>query len=73
MAADNSQNKPQVGSNLDEIRATRIEKVAQIKELGLNPYAYKWESSHHAAELQEKYVDLAAGEEIEDDVAIAVE
>ena len=71
MAADNSQNKPQVGSNLDEIRATRIEKVAQIKELGLNPYAYKWESSHHAAELQEKYVDLAAGEEIEDDVAIA--
>ena len=71
MAEDNSQNKPQSGSNLDEIRATRIEKVAQIKELGLNPYAYKWESSHHAAQLQEKYVDLAAGEEVEDPVAIA--
>ena len=71
MAEDNSQNKPQSGSNLDEIRATRIEKVAQIKELGLNPYAYKWESSHHAAELQEKYVDLAAGEEVADPVAIA--
>lgn len=71
MTEDNSRNKPQGGSNLEEIRATRIEKVAQIKELGLNPYAYKWESSHHAAELQEKYVDLASGEEIEDQVAIA--
>ncbi|MCC0179173.1 lysine--tRNA ligase [Waterburya agarophytonicola K14] len=68
---DNSRNKPQGGSNLEEIRATRIEKVAQIKELGLNPYAYKWESSHHAAQLQEKYTDLAAGEEIEDNVAVA--
>ena len=70
MAEDSSQNKPH-GSNIDEIRATRIEKVAQIKKLGLNPYAYKWESSHHAAELQEKYVDLAAGEEVADEVAIA--
>ena len=71
MAAENSQNKPQSGSNLEEIRATRIEKVAQIKELGLNPYAYKWELSHHAAELQEQYADLASGEEVEDRVAIA--
>ncbi|MEO1691279.1 MAG: lysine--tRNA ligase [Cyanobacteria bacterium J06631_6] len=71
MADDNSQNKPQGGSNLDQIRATRIEKVAQIKELGLNPYAYKWESTHHAVELQEKYAELPAGEEIEDAVAIA--
>jgi lysyl-tRNA synthetase, class II len=71
MAADNFQNKPQSSSNLEEIRASRIEKVAQIKELGLNPYAYKWESSHHAAQLQSKYVDLAAGEEVADEVAIA--
>ena len=39
--------------------------------MGLNPYAYKWESSHHAAELQSKYIDLAAGEEVEDLVTIA--
>jgi lysyl-tRNA synthetase, class II len=72
MAEDNSSNQHQQnGSSLEEIRAARIEKVAQIKELGLNPYAYKWESSHHAAQLQEKYVDLAAGEEVEDQVAIA--
>jgi lysyl-tRNA synthetase, class II len=71
MAADNSQNQPQSSSNLEEIRASRIAKVAQIKELGLNPYAYKWESSHHAAQLQEKYADLASGEEVADKVAIA--
>lgn len=71
MAEDKSPNQSQSGSNLEEIRATRIEKVAQLLDLGLNPYAYKWESSHHAAELQSKYVDLAAGEEVEDLVAIA--
>ena len=71
MAEDNSQNKPQSGSSLEEIRAARIEKLGQIKELGLNPYAYKWEISHHAAELQEKYADLASGEELDDRVAIA--
>ncbi|MBE9045878.1 lysine--tRNA ligase [Pleurocapsales cyanobacterium LEGE 10410] len=71
MAADNSPNKPQSGSNLEEIRATRIEKVAQIKELGLNPYAYKWESTHHAAQLQKKYANLEPGAEVADEVAIA--
>ena len=70
MAADNSQNKPH-GSNIEEIRATRIEKVTQIKELGLNPYAYKWETTHHAADLQEKYADLEPGAEVADEVAIA--
>ena len=64
---DNQPNK----SNLEEIRATRIEKIGQIKELGLNPYAYKWEISHHAQELQEKYADLASGEEVSDTVSIA--
>jgi lysyl-tRNA synthetase, class II len=55
----------------DELRATRIEKVEQLKQLGMNPYAYRWKSTHHAAELQEKYVDLTSGEEVEVEVAIA--
>ena len=58
-------------STLEEIRATRLEKVAQLKQLGLNPYAYQWESSHTAAELQGKYIDLASGEELEIEVSIA--
>ncbi|MBD2740278.1 lysine--tRNA ligase [Coleofasciculus sp. FACHB-1120] len=55
----------------DDIRATRLEKVEQLKQLGMNPYAYQWESSHHAAQLQEKYADLPSGEEVEVEVAIA--
>ncbi|MFM7440367.1 MAG: lysine--tRNA ligase, partial [Snowella sp.] len=58
-------------STLEEIRATRLEKVAQLKQLGLNPYAYQWESSHNAADLQDKYADLASGEELEIEVSIA--
>ncbi|MEM8778666.1 MAG: lysine--tRNA ligase, partial [Cyanobacteria bacterium P01_G01_bin.49] len=42
-----------------------------LKKLGLTPYAYKWESTHDAAQLQEKYQNLKDGEEVEVDVAIA--
>ncbi|MBD2001366.1 lysine--tRNA ligase [Leptolyngbya sp. FACHB-541] len=55
----------------DEIRAARLEKVAQLRQLGFDPYAYQWESTHHAADLQEKYADLASGEEVDVEVAIA--
>ncbi|MBD1922182.1 lysine--tRNA ligase [Microcoleus sp. FACHB-831] len=55
----------------EDIRATRLEKVEQLKQLGMNPYAYRWESTHHAAELQEKYADLSSGEEVDVEVAIA--
>ncbi len=55
----------------EDIRATRIEKADQLRELGFNPYQYSWKSTHHAAELQEKYADLASGEEVEIEVAIA--
>lgn len=58
-------------SNLEEIRATRLEKVEQLKASGMNPYAYHWESTHHTIELQEKFADLPAGEEVDLDVAIA--
>lgn len=67
MASEQSQPK----STLDEIRATRLEKVEQIKAAGLTPYAYKWESTHQAAQLQAKYADLAPEDEVEDQVAIA--
>lgn len=66
-----SPQEPQDHSNLDAIRAARLEKVEQLKALGMNPYAYHWESTHHAAELQEKFADLPAGEEVDLEVAIA--
>jgi lysyl-tRNA synthetase class 2 len=71
MAANQSPKQQQGTSSLDDIRATRLEKVEQLKEVGLTPYAYQWQSTHSAKELQEKYVDLEKGAEIEDEVAIA--
>jgi lysyl-tRNA synthetase len=65
------QEEPQDQSNLEKIRAMRLEKVEQLKALGQNPYAYHWESTHHAAELQEKFADLSDGEEADFEVAIA--
>jgi lysyl-tRNA synthetase, class II len=55
----------------DDIRATRLEKVEQLRQLGINPYAYRWESTHHAAKLQEEFADLPNGEEVNLEVAIA--
>ncbi len=66
-----SQKEQQNISTLEEIRATRLEKVAEIKSLGLKPYAYKWESTHRTTELQAKYADLGKGEEMGDRVAVA--
>lgn len=71
MSSDQSQPNPQSASTLEEIRAARLEKVEQLKQLGMNPYAYHWESTHHAAELQEKFADLPSGEEVDLEVAIA--
>lgn len=55
----------------EDLRATRIEKVEQLKQLGLNPFAYQWRSTHSMADLQSKYADLPNGEEQADDVAVA--
>ncbi|MBW4512586.1 MAG: lysine--tRNA ligase [Scytonematopsis contorta HA4267-MV1] len=55
----------------EEIRAARLEKVAQLNQLGINAYAYRWEITHQTSELQEKYADLADGGEVDVEVAVA--
>ncbi len=55
----------------EDLRATRIEKLDQLRSIGMNPFAYQWKSTHSMAELQAKYVDLPNGEENEVDVAVA--
>jgi lysyl-tRNA synthetase class 2 len=55
----------------DDLRSTRLEKAEQLRQQGLNPYAYRWQVTHHAAELQEKYADLPAGETVDVEVAVA--
>ncbi len=58
-------------STLEEIRTTRLEKVEQLKRLNLVPYAYQWKSTNTAADLQDKYIDLKNGEEVDLTVAIS--
>jgi lysyl-tRNA synthetase class 2 len=61
----------QSASSLEEIRATRLQKVATLQQLGLNPFAYRWPVTAHAAELQDRYTDLAPGEEVAVPVCLA--
>ena len=55
----------------DNIRASRIQKLAELADKEVNPYPYSFDKNASAAELQEKYKDLAAGEETEDKYAVA--
>ncbi len=71
MSSDSDRSQPQGHSSLDEIRAARLEKIEQMKQVGVTPYAYRWESTHHAQPLQEQYKDLPNGEELDVIVAIA--
>lgn len=52
-------------------RDSRLAKLAQMQELGYNPYPYRFQPNAFAADLQEKYKDLESGSETEDRVIIA--
>ncbi|KAL3649339.1 Lysine--tRNA ligase, chloroplastic/mitochondrial [Castilleja foliolosa] len=54
---------PTSTSDREAIRAIRIKKVQDLRSKGLDPYAYKWERTHAANQLQEIYRDLGNGEE----------
>ncbi len=66
-----SQSPAQPTSTLEELRAARLAKVAQLNDAGQTAYAYRWESTHQAAALQAQYADLANGEDVDLVVAIA--
>nr|XP_029122084.1 lysine--tRNA ligase, chloroplastic/mitochondrial isoform X2 [Elaeis guineensis] len=50
-------------SDRDSIRAIRLKKVEELRSRGYEPYAYMWNRSHTASQLQEIYSNLANGEE----------
>lgn len=54
-----------------QIRQTRIQKLADLADKGVNPYPYVFEKDIDAADLQAKYADLPAGEETEDCYSVA--
>ena len=64
------QQKP-LNSAKEQIRQTRIQKLADLADKGINPYPYVFEKDANAADLQEKYKDLPAGEETDDKYSVA--
>ena len=62
---------PAKTTNEDHLRQVRLEKLDKLREMGINPYPYKFEVTHKAAPLQESYAHLADEEETTDLVSIA--
>lgn len=58
-------------SSINQIRQTRIQKLTDLADKGVNPYPYKFNKTASAKELQEKYKDLEAGVETEDVYSVA--
>ncbi len=57
--------------DLNQYRAQRLEKLAKLRELGIDPYPYGFPVSATASELDAKYKDLAPGTETRDQVTVA--
>ena len=55
----------------ETIRQTRIQKLADLADKGINPYPYVFDRDANAADLQEKYKDLPSGEETQDSYSVA--
>lgn len=52
------------------LRAEKLRKLEQLKSEGINPYPYKFERTHFAAELQELFKDLPADSELDTSVKV---
>ena len=52
-------------------RESRLAKLHTLQEQGYNPYPYRFCPDSYAADLQEKYKDLEAGAETQDEVIVA--
>ena len=52
-------------SSAEEVKALRIAKVAQLRDAGAEPFAYRFDRTHSATQLQSIHEDLANGAEVE--------
>jgi lysyl-tRNA synthetase, class II len=58
-------------SKLDEIVAARRAKIDQLRERGVEPYAFSFRPTATVAEVVDRYPDLDAGQETGDQVTVA--
>lgn len=56
---------------IDRVRTTRIQKLAELADKGINPYPYSFDKNISTAKLQEKYASLENGQETDDNYAVA--
>ncbi len=66
-----AQQTHEASSSKEQIRQTRIQKLADLADKGVNPYPYSFDKDIDAKDLQEKYKDLEAGVETEDKYSVA--
>lgn len=55
----------------ENIRQARVQKLTDLADKGINPYPYSYSKNANAKDLQDKYKDLAPGEETEDSYSVA--
>ncbi|XP_028807288.1 lysine--tRNA ligase, chloroplastic/mitochondrial [Neltuma alba] len=61
-------------SDREAVRAIRLKKVEELRSKGLDPYAYGWDRTHSADQLQNLYKNLENGVELngeKDQVSVA--
>ncbi len=57
--------------NDSDLRAAKIRKLEAFEKTGADAFPHKFDRTHKAGDLQDKYADLAPGAETEDVVSIA--
>ena len=58
-------------SSSEVLRSTRIQKLNDLVDRGINPYPYTFDRTASARELQEKYKDLEPNAEVDDNYSVA--
>src|SRR5438552_1376210 len=73
MAADDLVHDPSrnTGEDDDPLRRVRLEKLAALRDMGIEPYPVTFSRNAEAADLDKRHADLAAGAETEERVRVA--
>src|ERR671938_1092259 len=73
MAADDLVHDPSRNSAEDDdpLRRVRLEKLAALREMGIEPYPISFSRDTEAAELEKRHADLPAGTETQERVRVA--
>jgi lysyl-tRNA synthetase class 2 len=61
----NNNNAAESASSAEEIRAVRLQKAADLRAGGRDPYAPRFDRTHLSAALQAQFRDLQPGEEVD--------